>query len=470
MESTGIGFSIFILKPVTSPVRLPNHFPPGSSTPFVTVQVPLYNEMYVAERVIDYCARLDYPKDKFEIQVLDDSVDETVEIVQRRVQYWQSQGIQIKQLRRPHRKGFKAGALGFGLTEGQGELVAIFDADFMPPPDFLKKTVPHFSSPNVGMVQTRWGHINADYSLLTRLQALFLDGHFLLEHTARFKSGAFFNFNGTGGIWRKEAIVNSGGWKSRTLTEDMDLSYRAQLKGWRFIYLSDYVCPAELPVDIHAFRTQQKRWTKGAIQVARFLLRDIWRAPIPFLTKFESTAHLTANLAYLLTFLVSLLLLPSLVLRHYIDWSPLPWLEGAVFVTTMISVGVFYAVSQKELYPDWRWRLRDIPALLSFGIGMCIGNTKAVWEGLMGQTTDFQRTPKYGIKKGGEGWVQKVYARDGCQVWSIQMGFAIYSVVTFGVAALMSNWGALPFLMLFVFGFSYIGVLSFLHKNQAGCR
>ncbi|MCB4756790.1 MAG: glycosyltransferase, partial [Elusimicrobia bacterium] len=266
-------------------------------------------------RLIDSICALDYPKEKLEIQVLDDSTDKTVQIVERKVAEKRSMGFNIQQLRRGTRSDFKAGALAWGLNIAKGEFIGIFDADFMPPSQFLKATLPYFSDSKVGMVQTRWGHVNPDYSLLTRLQALFLDGHFLLEHTARYKSGAFFNFNGTAGIWRKATIETSGGWSARALTEDLDLSYRAQLQGWKFVYVPEFVCPAELPVDINAFRTQQRRWTKGAIQVARYLLKDLWRARLPLHTKVEATAHLTANIGYLMVLVVGLLILPSLLFR-----------------------------------------------------------------------------------------------------------------------------------------------------------
>jgi cellulose synthase/poly-beta-1,6-N-acetylglucosamine synthase-like glycosyltransferase len=316
--------------------------PPFSSIeiPFVTIQLPLYNEMYVAERLLNQVCELDYPKDKLEIQVLDDSTDRTSDILESLIEKKKSLGFQISHLRRASRAGFKAGALAHGLAQSKGEFVAIFDADFMPPTGFLKATIPYFQDPTVGMVQTRWGHINADYSLLTRLQAVFLDGHFLLEHTARYKSGALFNFNGTAGIWRKSAIESAGGWSPRTLTEDLDLSYRAQLKGWKFVYDPDFVCPAELPVDIHAFLSQQKRWTKGALQVAKYILSDVWRSTLSFHAKIEATVHLTGNLGYLLTILVAVLLLPALYVRQSLSWN-LGGLELFVFIATTISITFF---------------------------------------------------------------------------------------------------------------------------------
>lgn len=446
------------------PLVRPEAFPDGH--PHVTVQLPLYNEMYVAERLLQAVSNLDYPKDKLEIQVLDDSTDQTLELVAGQVERLKGQGYDIVHLRRPTRSGFKAGALAWGLARAKGEFVAIFDADFIPPAGFLLATLPHFREANVGMVQTRWGHINPDYSLLTRVQALFLDGHFLLEHTARYKSGAFFNFNGTAGIWRKEAIESAGGWSARTLTEDLDLSYRAQLAGWKFVYDPSFVCPAELPVDIHAFRSQQSRWAKGALQVARHLLKDLWKANLPLHTKVEATVHLTGNVGYLLTVFVALLLLPSLLLRHLVGWASIDLLEVVAFVSTTASISIFYMVSQRELYPDWKWKLKDIPALLSLGIGMCVSNASAVFEGLIGRSSDFIRTPKYNIRSQTDAWRRKIYAGRKPSSWKTQLVFALYSLLTLSIATLLNNWVALPFILMFVFGFSYIAGLSLLHNSS----
>src|SRR5437879_10191032 len=296
--------------------------------PMVTIQLPVYNERYVVERLVDAVCRLDYPKDRLEIQVLNDSTDDTTEILSARILSLKEEGFLIEQLHRTDRTGFKAGALAAGLACARGEYLAIFDADFVPPVDFLKKTVPWFENPGVGMVQTRWGHLNENYSLLTWIQSIFLDGHFLIEHTARNRSGAFFNFNGTAGIWRREAITSSGGWQHDTLTEDLDLSYRAQMKGWRFMYLPEVVCPAELPVDINAFKTQQNRWTMGAIQPAKKMLPQIWRSPVSWKVKIEATSHLTACVGYILMAVLSLLLPLSLYFRTRTHWPMTGWFEG----------------------------------------------------------------------------------------------------------------------------------------------
>jgi cellulose synthase/poly-beta-1,6-N-acetylglucosamine synthase-like glycosyltransferase len=428
--------------------------------PLVAIQLPLYNERFVAERLLDTVAAMDYPADKLEIQVLDDSTDDTVELVARKSEELQKRGIRIRHIRRPHRQGYKAGALAYGLERTEAEFVAIFDADFLPPKDFLKATLPYFQNEKVGMVQARWGHLNANYSLLTRLQALFLDGHFMLEHLARFKSGAFFNFNGTAGIWRRDAIESAGGWSPRTLTEDLDLSYRAQLRGWKFIYLPDLICPAELPADIHGFRTQQHRWTKGAIQVMRHMLKEIWTSSVSLKIKVESTFHLTANVGYLLTIVVAILLLPTLFFRHSIGWGALSVLEVSSFLITTMSVLVFYGTCQRELYSDWKWRMRDIPALMSFGIGMGLNNAVAVWDGLFGGDTEFVRTPKFNLSSHPAPKRKKNWSWKRTSFWVAPAVFALYSATTLVVAAYLEEWITLPFIGLFVFGFFYVAGLA----------
>ncbi|HVO33658.1 MAG TPA: cellulose synthase family protein, partial [Elusimicrobiota bacterium] len=378
--------------------------------PIITVQLPVYNERYVVERLIEAVCQLDYPKDRLEIQVLDDSVDDTSAILQQRIDHLREQGgFWIEHVRRSNRTGYKAGALAAGLAGSQGKYLAIFDADFIPPADFLKKTLPYFLDPGVGMVQTRWGHLNENYSLLTWIQSIFLDGHFLIEHTARNRSGAFFNFNGTAGIWRREAIATSGGWQHDTLTEDLDLSYRAQMKGWRFVYLPEVVCPAELPVDIHAFKTQQNRWTMGAIQTAKKMLPTIWRASLPLKVKVEATFHLTACIGYLLAAAFSVLMPLSLYFRSRNHWPVTGMIEVVALVGTTISMGLFYGICQRELHADWKPRLRNLPLMMSIGMGICLSNAKAVLQGLSPRQFEFRRTPKYSIIPGDTSWKKKNY-------------------------------------------------------------
>jgi cellulose synthase/poly-beta-1,6-N-acetylglucosamine synthase-like glycosyltransferase len=436
-----------------SPCRL-------DTLPRVTIQLPVYNELYVVERLIDSVCRLDYPSELLEIQVLDDSTDETAERARDRVARERERGIDIHYLRRPDRTGFKAGALAFGLASAKGELLGVFDADFVPEPDFLQRTIQHFSDANVGMVQARWGHINDGYSLLTRIQAVLLDAHFVLEHGGRNRSGAFFNFNGTAGLWRREAIEKAGGWQHDTLTEDMDLSYRAQLAGFRFVFLPDVVVPAEIPVTMAAFKSQQQRWAKGSIQTARKLLPRILASPLPLRVKVEALFHLTANLAYPLMVVLSLLMFPSVLLRFDMGFSQMLLLDVPLFLMATASVTSFYVVSQRELYPNWRERLKVLPMLLALGIGMCLANARAVVEALLGRDTEFVRTPKYRIESAADGWKQKKYqGRRSLLPW-IEAAVGVYFTLAVAYAVANQIWGSIPFLLLFQAGFLYTGVLS----------
>jgi cellulose synthase/poly-beta-1,6-N-acetylglucosamine synthase-like glycosyltransferase len=376
-----------------------------ASLPVVTVQLPVYNELYVVERLIDAVCRLDYPRERLEVQVLDDSTDETSEIARRCIDYHRQSGIDIHHIHRRDRTGFKAGALAAGLTRARGELIAIFDADFVPDPSFLEEVVHQFVDPKVGLVQARWGHINQNYSLLTRVQSILLDAHFILEHGGRNRSGCFFNFNGTAGVWRKATIVDAGGWQHDTLTEDMDLSYRAQLRGWQFVFLPDVVAPAEIPVSVNAFKTQQHRWSKGSIQTARKLLPRILASALPLRVKVEAIFHLTANIAYPLMVLLSLLMFPSLVVRFDMGWHEMLLIDVPLFMVATVSVMSFYIVSQREIYADWKNRLKVLPMLLSLGIGMSWNNARAVLEGLFGRDASFVRTPKYRIEVGPAGFL-----------------------------------------------------------------
>lgn len=442
--------------------------PSPAEWPRVTVQLPIYNERYVVARLIETVCRLEYPKDRLQVQVLDDSTDDTSGLAARLAAEKRAQGFDVRHVRRASRAGFKAGALAEGLRRADGEFLAIFDADFLPPPDFLRRTVPHFADPRVGMVQARWDHINLHYSLLTRLQSIYIDGHFMLEHTARNRSGAFFNFNGTAGVWRREALLDAGDWSDDTLTEDLDVSYRAQLKGWKFLFLPEVVCPAELPVDMAAFRSQQHRWAKGALQVARKILPSLWRSRLPLAVKCESTAHLTANASYLLVLALSLLWLPSLILRRFFPWPE--WVgraELAAFLPTTLSIALFYVAAQRESrargYPLC---LRDVPALMGFGIGMCVNNSRAVWEALAGVRTEFRRTPKFGLQGRGGSWRDKTYrAAGGSRGWA-EILLGSYFVAVFAWTVSSAHWASLPFIALFLFGYGYVGLLTLSHRLQ----
>jgi cellulose synthase/poly-beta-1,6-N-acetylglucosamine synthase-like glycosyltransferase len=433
---------------------------PPKVWPRVTVQLPIYNERYVAGRLIDAVARLDYPRDRLEVQVLDDSTDDTSELVAERVAFWRARGLDLQHVRRGTRDGFKAGALAEGLTRASGELLAVFDADFVPAPDFLARVVPQFVDPGVGVVQARWEHLNRDSSLLTRAQAILLDGHFVIEQAARAAAGCFFNFNGTAGIWRRQAIVEAGGWSQDTLTEDLDLSYRAQLAGWRFRFLSEVTVPAELPVDVHAFKRQQFRWAKGSIQTARKLLRRLLAAPLPWRVKLEATIHLTNNASYPLMVLLALLLFPAMWLRREV--APGRWLafDVPMFLGATAAVVVFYLASQAIAVGDWRRTLRVLPAVLGLGIGLAVNNARAVLEGLFQDGGVFERTPKYRIEGGASDWRGKSYrARRGTTTWS-ETALAAYLAASTAAAVRLGMWWALPFLYLFLQGSVYIVWLS----------
>ena len=437
--------------PVPLPERLPR----------VTVQLPIYNELYVVERLIESVALIRYPKELLEIQVLDDSTDETTAITRRAVEHYRSLGYDIHHVHRTDRTGFKAGALDAGLRSATGEFVLIFDADFVAPPDILEKTLGHFSDPAVGMVQTRWGHINRDYSLLTEVQSIMLDGHFVMEHGARSRSGRFFNFNGTAGVWRRQVIADAGGWQHDTLTEDLDLSYRAQMKGWRFVYLPDLVCPAELPVEMNAFKTQQQRWAKGSVQVCRKLLPRVLASDLPWRSKVEATFHLTANLAYPLMVLLAGLMFPAVVMRYNMGWAEMVIVDVPIFLAATASVCSFYVFSQKEQFPDaWRSKAKYIPAVLGVGIGISINNALAVVEGLFGKPSEFARTPKYRIEGAQDTWRRKVYKGKSNWVPYVELALAGYFAFMSLYALAYGLVGTLPFIALFQWGFLYTSGMS----------
>jgi cellulose synthase/poly-beta-1,6-N-acetylglucosamine synthase-like glycosyltransferase len=435
--------------------------------PRVTVQLPMFNEMYVVERLLDAVARIDYPRDRFQIQVLDDSTDETQQICGRKVAELQKQGLDVEYVHRTDRTGFKAGALENGLKTATGEFVLIFDADFVPNPDILQHTVHFFTDPGIAMVQVRWEHVNRAFSGLTEAQALMLDGHFVMEHAGRNRSGRFFNFNGTAGIWRRSAIADAGGWQHDTLTEDMDLSYRAQLKGWRFVYLPEIVAPAELPVEMRSFKSQQFRWAKGSIQVARKLLPTIFRAKVPLRVKLEAFFHLTNNFAYPLLLLLSLLLLPNLIVRTTHGWREVLMIDLPLFFGTTVSIASFYIASEREIDPQkgvWR-TIKRLPLVLSLGIGLCVNQTRAVLEALMGHETEFVRTPKHGVTTKSESWAAKKYKTARDIVPYVELALAAYFAVAMVVAGFGGHWMSMPFLALFLGGFAYVGTLS-VHQSH----
>ena len=434
--------------------------------PTVTVQLPIFNELYVVERLIESVCGMNYPRHLLEVQVLDDSTDETRRVAERLVRKYAAAGFNIQYLRRPGREGYKAGALEYGLKRASGELIAIFDADFAPGPGTLLDTIEFFSDPQVGMVQIRWGHINRDYSLLTKVQSILLDGHFILESGTRNRSGRFFNFNGTAGIWRRVAIEEAGGWEHNTLTEDLDLSYRAQMKGWKFIFLPEVTAPAEIPVDMNSFKAQQYRWAKGSIQTAKKILPRILLGDWPLRVKVEAFFHLSANIAYPLMVVLGLLLFPALIIRFHQGWFELLLLDLPLFMAATFSVSSFYVVSQREVYRDWKSRLKYLPFLMSVGIGLSVSNSKAVLEALLGIQSSFIRTPKFRIEVVRENWKRKRYrARVGLLPYC-EIALGLYFAVMVLYAVDTSIYGTIPFLLLFMTGYLYTGLMSLLQRLE----
>ena len=429
--------------------------PPLTNAPPITVQLPIYNELYVVERLIDAVTRLDYPQHRLQIQVLDDSSDETTALAQARVDYYRRQGFDIVLIHRHERTGFKAGALQQGLETATGEFIVIFDADFVPHPDFLRRIVPHFQGcPRLGLVQARWGHINADYSPLTRAQALALDGHFVVEQTARQRSGLFMNFNGASGVWRKSCIEEAGGWQGDTLSEDLDLSYRAQLAGWEFLYLPDVVSPAEIPPQINAFKRQQFRWAKGSIQCLLKHWRTLVRARQPAFVRLQGLIHLSNYLIHPLMLVLLFLTLP-LLLGQGVTRLPLLYLG-------LGSLGppLLFALSQWDTYPDWRRRLAYFPFLVLLGTGIALNNAWAVGEALTRRPNLFQRTPKFGLEGRTDCWTESRYALPVDRMTLGEALLSLYSLITVIVALAKGNHYAVPFLLLYLGGFGYVAALG----------
>jgi cellulose synthase/poly-beta-1,6-N-acetylglucosamine synthase-like glycosyltransferase len=440
--------------------------PLPDTLPRVTVQLPIFNEMYVVERLLESVTRIRYPKELLEIQILDDSTDETIELVKGLVDRYRGEGFDIVHLHRQDRGGFKAGALEAGLKVAKGEFILIFDADFIAPPEILEKTLGHFAADErCGMVQVRWGHINRDYSLLTQVQAILLDGHFVLEHGGRNRAGRFFNFNGTAGVWRRSTIGDAGGWQHDTLTEDLDLSYRAQLRGWRFVYLQDVVSEAEIPVEMNGFKSQQFRWAKGQVQTAKKLLPTIFASDQPLAVKVESFFHLGANFGYPLMILLALLMFPAMVIRYNMGWYEMLVVDVPLFMGATMSVCSFYMASQKEIFGDsWRSRLKYLPAVLSVGIGLSVSNAKGVLEALLGLDSEFTRTPKYGVQTGSDDWRAKRYRGNVTLVPYIELLLGIYFTLMAYYAASNEIFGTLPFIVLFQVGFLYASFLSLVQS------
>ena len=428
--------------------------------PRVTVQIPSYNEMYVMERVIDAACAFDYPRNRLEIQVLDDSTDETQVVARNAVERWRNLGLDIHYIHRSNRNGFKAGALENGLRSAKGDFIAIFDADFVPEPDFLQRAIHHFTDPRIGMVQGRWEHLNREYSFLTRTQAIFLDGHFMLESFTRFVSGRFFNFNGTAGIIRRKTIDDAGGWEHDTLTEDLDLSYRAQIKGWKFVFLPDLTVPAELPVEMNSFKSQQCRWAKGAMQTCKKVLLRILKSDLSAGEKLEAWYHLTGNICYPLMLVLSFILFPALIIRFNQGWFELLTVDLPLFLLSFSSVSTFYLTSQKVLHRDWYKRILYLPGLIAVGIGMSVSVAKAVLEGAFGIKSPFIRTPKFSVEGVKGEWRNKKYRAEVGVIPLIEIAMGVYFTCVNFYALQLGIYGVVPFLFLFQFGYFFTGFCS----------
>ncbi len=425
---------------------------PPDHWPDVTVQLPVYNEPRVVERLIDACAHLDYPRRKFEIQVLDDSTDDTPQRAARRVEYWQQRGIDIVHVRRPHREGYKAGALQNGLRMARGDFIAIFDADFVPRPDFLRRTIPELvGNEALGLLQARWGHLNDSASWLTRLQTIGLDMHFAIEQRVRAATGCFLTFNGTAGVWRRSCIESAGGWHGDTIAEDLDLSYRAQLAGWTFRYLDDVAVPAELPVTIGALRAQQFRWAKGSVEAALKLLPTLWRSAVSRGVKLQGTVHLTAHLVYPFVLLAALIHAP-LLLANAAGAGPgevfFAWM--ALGLTGFAGFTLAQVLAQRHLYVNWGHRARIIPAFMVGTIGLSLNNTRAVLEALVGRESAFIRTPKFGSSPHRRSRTPLPVA-----AW-FEIGLFAYCLAGLAALVAVGEWAAVPFQLFFTGGFGLI--------------
>src|ERR1700733_10629262 len=436
--------------------------------PRVTIQLPIFNEQYVVERLIESASKMQYPRDLLEIQILDDSTDETHPFTASLVAQYKANGHPIEYIHRNNRQGYKAGALQNGLQTATGEIVVIFDADFIPPVDFLERVVHQFADPKVGMVQTRWSYLKRYYNVLTEVQAMLLDGHFVLEHVARSGAGLFFNFNGTAGALRRSMIDDAGGWQHDTLNEDSDLSYRAQLKGWKFVYLPSIECPSELPVETYGFQVQQSRWAKGLTQVAMKLLPKILKSDLPWRVKAEAFFHLTPNISYPLMIIVSALMLPVMIVRFYMGWFEMLLIDFPLIVASFWSISAFYVVAHRELFPKtWKRAFLFLPALMAAGVALTIINSRSVLEALFGYQTAFARTAKYAI-----GGTQKVQfqnieyrRRSGWLPYAeLLVGTYFLFMVIFAISS--ENYLAIPFLTLFVGGYYWAGCTTLWEEYQ----
>ncbi len=436
--------------------------------PFVTVQLPIFNEMYVVERLIDNIVKFDYPKDRYEIRVLDDSTDETVEITARKVEEYKAKGFDIVQVTREDRKGYKAGALKEDMKHAKGEFFAIFDADFMPDPDFLMRTIPHFANPEIGVVQTRWGHINEDYSIITRLQAFQLNVHFTVEQVGRENGNYFLQFNGTGGVWRKQTIEDAGGWEADTLTEDLDLSVRAQLKGYKIYYLENTVSPAELPAEMNGLKSQQHRWMKGGAETAKKLLPTVWKADLSFVKKFHATLHLLSSSIFLCVFIVGVFSVPVLFLMEGVNF---PMKYFAIFLTSMLSImAVYYVGNVKGAWAGEKFGKNLLkfvllfPVFLALSMGLSLHNSIAVLQGYRGKKSAFIRTPKFNLNTIADKMNKKNYLAKKIPFTTILEGvLCLYFILAIVQGVLTGNMSFILFHILLAVGYGSICFFSIKH-------
>jgi cellulose synthase/poly-beta-1,6-N-acetylglucosamine synthase-like glycosyltransferase len=455
--------------------NVPGPPPAVTAWPKVTIQLPIYNERYVIERLVDAVAHFDYPRELLDIQVLDDSTDETQGVARACVERYQALGLPIRYLHRTNRSGYKAGALAAGLESATGEFVAIFDADFLPAADFLRRTLPYLVDPKIAMVQTRWTYLNREYSALTQVESILLDGHFVMEHGGRSRSGSFFNFNGTAGVWRRCVIDEAGGWQHDTLTEDTDLSYRAQLLGWKFLYLPDIECLSELPVEMNAFKAQQARWAKGLMQTAKKILPRVLRSNESPAVKAEAVFHLTANISYPFMVILSTLLLPAMIVRFYQGWFQMLVIDVPLFIASSCSISGFYLASQRALYPrTWKRSIPYMPFVMAVGIGLSVRNAQAVLEAVCGMKSEFVRTPKFRIEGHSGTWRKKLYHNRSGWMPYAEIALGLYFALTIVYSIENQNYATAPFLFLFVWGFLYTGVMSvaqgWLERLRFGAR
>jgi cellulose synthase/poly-beta-1,6-N-acetylglucosamine synthase-like glycosyltransferase len=441
---------------------------PPAVWPTVTVQLPLYNERYVARRLLEAIGNLDYPTDRLEIQLLDDSTDETTDILRGVAQELRARGLTITHRRREGRAGYKAGALAVGFQEARGEFVAIFDADFVPSPDFLQQTIPYFAEPQVAVVQARWGHLNRDFSLLTVAQSFGIDGHFGVEQSARSWGNLFLNFNGTAGVWRKAAISDAGGWSADTLTEDLDLSYRAQLRGWRIVYVPHLNCPAELPALMSGFKTQQCRWAKGSMQTALKLLPAVFRTQRSPWVKYQAFIHLTYYMVHPLMLAVTLLSISMIELQDQDLFTPPSW--GVGLACSLVTLGPLSMIvyAQRVLYPQWWRRIWQLPSLMVVGIGVALSTSLAVLGAFWGKDREFIRTPKFGI--GSEGGTLRGKTYVARRFWDglLELGLGSYTAWATWQTWQDGLYAILPFLILYASGFLVVGTLTLVHSSRGG--